>query len=292
MGILHVIWGDCDFVYEVFCVCLIWGTVSIYMYEPVMVSLSEQKHSTRWFLTAHFLHVLISTTFIYCIIWVSCAVTLCDKLGKIFFPATVHWGLVFQCCIICVVSQKPAIILYFATVFLAKQSTERQRGSDRKLGLSETCLQPFAMEFPRLNRLQSEPILKWEGIDQYKNWLRTEKSVSLENDRTDTWTWELGPLALFPEDFLIWSNSNLVTTVLNLDTLPSCHWACRRPGRAFCSFTTTGGILLFCVRLWPCCVTDRAACQRRWIQRAYRCVLWAQQQPLSRRCYVSLGRGT
>lgn len=196
-----------------------------------MVSLSEQKHSTRWFLTAHFLHVLISTTFIYCIIWVSCAVTLCDKLGKIFFPATVHWGLVFQCCIICVVSQKPAIILYFATVFLAKQSTERQRGSDRKLGLSETCLQPFAMEFPRLNRLQSEPILKWEGIDQYKNWLRTEKSVSLENDRTDTWTWELGPLALFPEDFLIWSNSNLVTTVLNLDTLPSCHWACRRVER-------------------------------------------------------------
>lgn len=87
MGILHVIWGDCDFVYEVFCVCLIWGTVSIYMYEPVMVSLSEQKHSTRWFLTAHFLHVLISTTFIYCIIWVSCAVTLCDKLGKIFFSS-------------------------------------------------------------------------------------------------------------------------------------------------------------------------------------------------------------
>lgn len=56
-----------------------------------------------------------------------------------------------------------------------------------------------------------------------------------------------GPLALFPEDFLIWSNSNLVTTVLNLDTLPSCHWACRRPGRAFCSFRTTGGILPFCV---------------------------------------------
>lgn len=222
--------------------------------------------------------------------------------GNNFFPAIVHWSLVFQCCIICVVSQKPAIILYFATVFLAKQSTETQRGSDRKLkglwnlpptfchGVSQ-IKQTSVWANPKMGG--DRPIQKltqdWK-ICQSRKW--QNRHMNLRGSQMVHWHF-------FPEELLIWSNSNLVTTVLNLDTLliiftlqSSCHWAGRRPGRAFCSFRTTGGILPFCVRLWPCCVTDWAACQRRWIQRAYLCVLWAQQQPLSRRCYVSLGRGT
>lgn len=47
------------------------------------------------------------------------------------------------------------------------------------------------MEFPSLDRLHCEPDCV-KGMGQFKNWLKTEKSASLESKwvrRTDTWAW-------------------------------------------------------------------------------------------------------
>lgn len=109
-----------------------------------------------------------------------------------------NYNVVFQRCIIChrwsTDFPEEGHTWNFAMIAPSPTNTHRQRICTKKTSLltvcqhRHTCLHLLPWSFPVQTDF-IESILKWEGVGQYKNWIKTEKSASVENHELDTWIW-------------------------------------------------------------------------------------------------------